>query len=175
MAAAVQTDADLVAGRSCGSCTLCCKVMGIRELDKPRLTWCGHCDKKRGCMIYETRPETCREFYCAWMTTAELGDHWKPLNARMVLTHDRTRNWLIVHPDSGRPDAWLEEPYLSDLRAWSVYMTPKGGRVMVFRGDRVIAVLPNGEQDLGPLLRDAATEMARRRSDDGDTAVPASS
>ena len=174
MAAAVQTEDNLVAGRSCGSCTLCCKIMGIRELDKPRLTWCSHCDKKRGCTIYETRPETCREFYCAWMTTGELGDHWKPLTSRMVLTHDRTRNWLIVHADPGRPDAWRTEPYLSDLRSWSRYMTSNGGRVMVFHGDRVIAVLPDGEQDLGLLLRDAS-EMGRRRSDDGETAVPASS
>lgn len=168
--AAVQTDANLVAGRSCASCTLCCKVMAIRELDKPRLTWCSHCDKKRGCTIYETRPETCREFYCSWMTTPELGDHWKPLVSRMVLVHDRPRNWLVVHIDSGRTDAWRAEPYLSDLRAWSRYMAPKGGRVMIFQGERVIALLPDGEQDLGPRLReDGVAEMARRRGDEAVT------
>ncbi|MBM3506971.1 MAG: hypothetical protein FJX64_04460 [Alphaproteobacteria bacterium] len=148
-----QTETEAVAGRSCASCTLCCKVMAVRELNKPRLTWCTHCDKKRGCTQYETRPETCREFYCAWMTTAELGDHWKPLASRMVLVHDRARNWLIVHVDSGRADAWRAEPYLAELRAWARYMVAKGGRVFVFQGERVIGLLADGEQDLGPMLR----------------------
>ncbi len=28
--------------RECGTCTLCCKVMGIHALDKPRGVWCDH-------------------------------------------------------------------------------------------------------------------------------------
>ena len=27
----------------CDSCTACCKIMKVRELDKPANTWCAHC------------------------------------------------------------------------------------------------------------------------------------
>lgn len=51
------TDApQLVAGRSCAGCTLCCKLLAVEALAKPRAKWCPHCDSKQGCTIYETRP-----------------------------------------------------------------------------------------------------------------------
>ena len=42
--------------RTCGDCTLCCKVMAIEELAKPVGTWCPHCKPGRGCRIYPDRP-----------------------------------------------------------------------------------------------------------------------
>lgn len=159
---------ETVAGRSCDGCTLCCKLMAVREINKPRAVWCTHCDKKSGCTIYDTRPFGCRVFYCGWMTAADLGPHWKPLTARMVLSHHTAHNWLVVHVDPGRPDAWRTEPYYSDLKAWSRHMTSKGGRVMVWQGDRVFAVLPDGDVDVGTMRDDEdATDMGRRRGTDG--------
>jgi len=29
--------------RACGNCTLCCKVNGVPELEKPVDEWCKHC------------------------------------------------------------------------------------------------------------------------------------
>ena len=49
-------------GKTCGSCTLCCKVVGIAELKKPADVWCGHCNKAKGCRIYDTRPQVCRKY-----------------------------------------------------------------------------------------------------------------
>jgi hypothetical protein len=34
--------AQIVEGRGCKDCTLCCKLLGIAELEKPRATWCTH-------------------------------------------------------------------------------------------------------------------------------------
>lgn len=34
--------------RTCGSCTLCCKVMAITALKKPMNKWCEFCDKGTG-------------------------------------------------------------------------------------------------------------------------------
>jgi len=28
--------------RQCGDCSLCCKVLGIPELDKPKDSWCAN-------------------------------------------------------------------------------------------------------------------------------------
>src|SRR4051812_20869929 len=57
----------LVPGRSCGSCTLCCKAVGVAEIAKPGGVWCPHCVSGRRCTIYPTRYASCRTFYCEWM------------------------------------------------------------------------------------------------------------
>ena len=53
-------------GRACGSCRLCCKLVGVEVLDKPPGTWCQHACSK-GCGIYETRPDECRKYVCLWL------------------------------------------------------------------------------------------------------------
>jgi hypothetical protein len=40
-----------VAGRSCDSCTLCCKLMPVDQHAKPAATWCPHCESGSGCRI----------------------------------------------------------------------------------------------------------------------------
>lgn len=52
--------------RPCGSCTLCCKVMGVVALDKPEGQRCPRCAWRRGCLDYASRPEECRTFNCQW-------------------------------------------------------------------------------------------------------------
>src|SRR6516165_9574581 len=34
--------------RECGKCSLCCKLLPIRELNKPIDTWCPHCRPGHG-------------------------------------------------------------------------------------------------------------------------------
>lgn len=41
--------------------------MGIKELGKPNYKDCAHCIPKKGCGIYQDRPEECREFNCLWL------------------------------------------------------------------------------------------------------------
>ena len=53
--------------RTCGSCTLCCKVYGVAELHKPADTWCPSVQIGVGCAIYADRPYSCRTFRCAWL------------------------------------------------------------------------------------------------------------
>jgi hypothetical protein len=69
---------QLVPGRECGECTLCCIVPAIDkpEMQKLPSSVCGHCDK--GCAIYENRPETCRTYYCGWRWLPIFGDDWRP-------------------------------------------------------------------------------------------------
>ena len=44
-------------GRSCGSCSECCRLIGVEELAKPAGQWCTHCDPGHGCRIYPERPD----------------------------------------------------------------------------------------------------------------------
>lgn len=64
-----------VSTRSCGDCTVCCTLCYVPELDKGEGKKCGHCDK--GCMIYKSRPESCRKYECAWKK-GELPDYMRP-------------------------------------------------------------------------------------------------
>jgi hypothetical protein len=45
----------IVPGRACGSCTLCCKVVGVLEIGKAAGAWCPHCAGAKRCTIYEAR------------------------------------------------------------------------------------------------------------------------
>lgn len=98
---------------TCGSCTLCCKVMGVAELAKPRDQWCGHCDKGRGCRIYADRPASCAEFECLWLQTQKLpgtmamGPELKPDRCHVVLTATAQDNFQ-ANVDPGYPGAWRE-------------------------------------------------------------------
>jgi hypothetical protein len=72
-------DLDLVPGRDCGDCTICCTVMAIDrpEIQKKAGVTCRHCNDQ-GCAIYETRPQLCRDFHCGWRQLPILDENWRP-------------------------------------------------------------------------------------------------
>src|SRR5438552_3909987 len=95
--------------RACGGCTLCCKLLGVAELAKPRGRWCAHCRQGQGCTIYDTRPTACREFRCGWLQSAEVSDAWFPARSRMMLSYERLG--LVVYVDEGHAGAWRQAPF----------------------------------------------------------------
>jgi hypothetical protein len=70
---------QLVPGRECGGCTLCCIIPAIDkpEMQKAPSSVCGHCNGE-GCAVYETRPQTCRTYYCGWRWLDIFPDDWRP-------------------------------------------------------------------------------------------------
>jgi hypothetical protein len=58
----------LIEGRNCGTCDVCCVTLTIDdpELKKVQGYRCPHLKPSQGCSIYDTRPHTCRTFYCGW-------------------------------------------------------------------------------------------------------------
>lgn len=70
----------LVPDRACGACTICCKhlLLDTPEVKKAYGELCPHCVKGSGCQIYETRPTSCRSWYCGWRVMAQLDDSWRP-------------------------------------------------------------------------------------------------
>jgi hypothetical protein len=79
---------DLVPGRTCGECNACCDVLTIDtpELKKLPGVLCPNCINGKGCSIYETRPPVCQNWYCAWRTTGELGEEWRPDRCGILVT-----------------------------------------------------------------------------------------
>ncbi|MGA2894952.1 MAG: hypothetical protein ABSE22_18965 [Xanthobacteraceae bacterium] len=136
--------------RSCGSCALCCKLLGLLDSGKMG-RWCPHCLKSSGCGIYDSRPEVCRTFNCVWLTDAEFGDEWQPTRSKIVICHVRygeTRN-LVFHVDPGWPLSWREEPYYSQLKQFARNGLENNGITTVNVGKRVFVILPNKDVNLG--------------------------
>jgi hypothetical protein len=137
--------------RACGACSLCCKLLPIAALNKPHDRWCIHCRPgDGGCTIYESRPQTCRDFACSWLAEPSVGEHWYPLKSKMVVQitggHDANYDVFIdVHVDRGAPDAWRAEPYYSELQRMSA---ARRTLVRVFYGSRTWMMLPDQEVEL---------------------------
>ena len=57
--------------RQCGTCTLCCKLVPVRELGKRGGERCEYQRHGKGCAIYHQRPSSCRLWSCAWLIGKE--------------------------------------------------------------------------------------------------------
>ena len=127
-----------IAGRSCGTCTLCCRLPDIDLFDKPANVWCRHCVAGKGCSIYADRPSVCRDFLCLWMTDAGFAEIWEPSRSHMMVYRQGPQITVLVDPD--HPDIWRREPYHAQLRDWAREAEATGGYVIVFRQDDVFKI-----------------------------------
>jgi len=158
----VMSPNEPVAGRACGGCTLCCKVLGITALNKPQGKWCTHCKPGNGCGIYQDRPDECRTFLCNWLVDERLGAEWKPDRSRLVVTN--TKDMIEVRCDPGYPAAWRKEPYYSQIRAWAQAARQQQGIVLIFVGDSRTLIAPEGEFPLGRIrVEDLVLEFSGDR------------
>jgi hypothetical protein len=136
--------------KSCGPCGLCCKLMAIPTLAKPRHSWCPKYVPKRGCGIYADRPSECVQFMCLYLLAPDLPEAWRPDKAKFMIWTGREDRRLIVEVDPASPMAWKQEPYYSQLKAWSDRRVAEPMEVTVRVGDRVTVVFPEQDIELGP-------------------------
>jgi hypothetical protein len=158
-----RTESLIVPGRGCGTCSLCCKVPHIAELDKPAGKWCPHWRAGNGCSIHPTRPVSCRGFYCEWMTSKGLGPEWKPDRCKFMLSKTNEGRTLTAHVDPGFPKAWRATPYYENFKIWAAEaarQTPMHV-VSVMVGERVTVVLADSEVELGVLAADEFVQVDR--------------
>jgi hypothetical protein len=144
---------------------MCCKTVTIRdlELEKPPGQWCPHAVSGRGCGIYESRPATCRRFYCQWMLDPRLGPEWKPEKSKFVMYLGGTgKRDLNVAVDPAFPNAWMKPPFLATIRSWAKEEAEFGRLVLVRIGPRLIALLPGRTVDLGKVDPDAQLVLSRK-------------
>jgi hypothetical protein len=101
--------------RSCGSCTLCCKLLPVvaghdeglwnlvprlvemgmltphqahhsmKDFDKPAGQRCPHQRHGKGCAVYESRPLACRFWSCAWLGGDGTGTLGRPDRSHYVI------------------------------------------------------------------------------------------
>lgn len=131
--------------RGCDDCGLCCKLIGVRELEKAPHVWCRYYRKAHGCSVYADRPEGCAQFACDWLLDERLGEDWRPDRAGFVLHTGEGGALLNVDVDPADPTAWRREPYQSELRLWA----SRGLDVRIWIARRCLRLTPAGEQDMG--------------------------
>ena len=74
-----------VRSRECGECNICCSALLIDDPPVKKLPnvlcehWCGGCD------IYDSRPNTCREFLCGWRQSATFAESWRPDRSNVLV------------------------------------------------------------------------------------------
>jgi hypothetical protein len=158
-----RSNARVVPGRSCGTCTLCCKAVAVAEIAKPGGVWCQHCVSGKRCTIYHSRYASCRTFYCEWMMQKGLGPEWKPDRAKFVLVNTDASRHLTACVDPGYPSAWRRSPYYEQLRQWAVegmQRFPDLHMVNAMIGNRCIVILPDRDVDIGILASDEMIEFS---------------
>lgn len=149
---------------SCGGCTACCTTHGVPEIKKPPREKCSLCGD-RGCSIYETRPESCRDFECHWLLGNAGGPDCRPDKTGIVPTY-------VEHPELGlilvltefRPDALCSELAFQ----WTLNNAKKGGLTLhsSFGGNKRY-YLPKGagaEGDFTETIQGQITEFILFRS-----------
>lgn len=135
--------------RQCGTCTFCCKVMYIPELEKPGGTWCRFCKPGQGCTAYDTRPDPCRVFQCQWLADPAIGEDMRPDRVKVVLTVGNNGRRMIANCDPNDPLAWKREPVHSRLKTLARHVWPTGGEVQARAGNRRWVITPGEDLDLG--------------------------
>ena len=94
------TEGEIIAGRECGSCNVCCVALTIDEpeLQKVQGYRCKNALPDNSCAIYPTRPSTCRRFNCGWRLLKWAKPTLRPDQSGVLIRfqHDGARRLGII-------------------------------------------------------------------------------
>jgi len=125
--------------RTCGDCTLCCRLIPVESMGKLANQKCKH-QSHKGCTIYADRPTDCRVWSCGWLRGYDVGarpdrshaivDDQMPSSVAIVEDGKRTPFYALqVWCDPRHPDAH-EDP---TLRAWLAEECAKRRALVIVR------------------------------------------
>lgn len=128
--------------RQCGDCTLCCKILGVAELNKKAREYCPHCEINQGCKIYQTRPKECSDFQCLWLL-GEIPEDLKPNKTGVMLTdlkielkiqgYEAFNDFILVYPETmGDQKKGAMKNFLNDLLAHGTELILVDGEKKIF-------------------------------------------
>jgi len=139
----------VAAGKSCGECGMCCRLMGVEAIGKPQFVACPLYRKSCGCLDYDHRPQACADFICYWLHMPSLDEAWRPDRSGFVLHMANAGTRLNVEVDPRTPNAWRAEPFHTAFRQWASAGRARGLSLMVWVGRRCFEVTPEGDIDRG--------------------------
>ena len=80
---------DLVPGRECGECHVCCVALTVDtpDLQKPAGFRCPHAAHDLRCTIYADRFDICRTFYCGYRLLPFVPESLRPDRSGVLVRH----------------------------------------------------------------------------------------
>jgi hypothetical protein len=129
-----------IPGKDCGSCSFCCQVLEIEELNKKAGDLCGHCSASGGCSVYATRPQVCRDYYCDWKDDRGLNAQFRPDRIGTLLMEDPDSDEYHAVCDPGKPFSWRNPLIFKHL----VNLAKEGRMVVAKAGLRAWRIFPDG-------------------------------
>lgn len=85
----------------------------------------------------------------------------------MVVYVEGDGSRIALHVDPTVPNAWREEPYYRQIKQWAVMAAEESQQVIIYVKNRVIAVLPNKEVNLGVMERGDHIMVAAKKTPSG--------
>lgn len=120
--------------RQCGECTLCCTLLPVPVLNKPKLVNCVHCAS--GCSIYSERPIPCRTFHCEWLK-GEFKEDMRPDKSHVVFEAMTQEPLILALVEPGYGDVLPKMTYVLE------HYLKEGKSVVATTG---FALIPDGVQ-----------------------------
>ncbi|MCP5382310.1 MAG: YkgJ family cysteine cluster protein [Kordiimonadaceae bacterium] len=169
-------DTDLlVKDRECGECAACCIELIIEDPDLVKLPGvkCKNLKKNGGCNIYQTRPKTCREWFCMWRFLPLLTDEWRPDKMGILIKREYDNippkyqgkialNFEIIGRKSVVEDMNFIEVLcgyiLQGIPCFISYAKPRHELRMVFLNDRLRPLIETRNL---PLLKDSLSSALK--------------
>ena len=101
--------------RSCGGCTLCCKLVPVAEIGKKGGVRCQY-QKHTGCSIYHqpAMPHSCQIWSCRWLIDPEARDLRRPDRSRYVI--DPIPDFVTV--ETPQPDGSVSKENVPVVQVW---------------------------------------------------------
>jgi hypothetical protein len=127
---------------SCDSCTACCTILGVPEIEKTRGVMCEHV-RDGGCSLHPARggteqPVSCSMFVCGWLASQSLPRHSMPPTMRpdrcgVVIgpIDEEDPKRLYINVDPTRPEAWTD----TEVLCWLEKYLNNGVDVILCVGD----------------------------------------
>jgi hypothetical protein len=105
--------------RQCGTCTKCCELLPVAELQKAGFTHCKHEGLfppiTLGCAIYAKRPGPCRIWSCWWLDNEKWPDELRPDRCGVVF--DGTLQTVTIDgAQRNAVNAWVATGHEWDFR-----------------------------------------------------------
>ena len=155
--------------RTCGSCSLCCKVLRVDELHKPMGQWCAHFKAGVGHGRAEN-PQALEATTGLWVRAMDrAADAVRPDRCKVVMTIDDGGHRIIARADPADPTAWRREPIHGQLRRWAADFWFKGRTIWAMVGTRMWLVTPDRDVDIGET--DERCPTAYQQAPDGTITV----
>lgn len=150
------TDSATSGQKTCGTCSICCKIVAVSDLNKPAHQWCVHNVPKKGCGIWGKHPDVCKVWQCGWILMPQLDERWKPEKCGFIIRTRFRIDQLVIDVDPTKPNSWRQEPFFSEIHRWARNSPKSGQQIVVCIGRREIAIFPEEDIDCGELPKGEA-------------------